>query len=200
MWKNWAAIVGVSFVAGALGSIAATLGPGLIQPASATVEVQSVPAGEYVTSRPIIRAVSPDENAYIDYYTKGSGAHVFRGWDGGAHAFVAYAQSVDGHNFLEAHGTVGPPELRATGPVGSVDLMLRPQGEGVVLARNGVELIGISETGEQTTLGSFANGVLTLSPVTAPRAAKGAALVFLDMADGLVKVRYGDGRTVELAP
>jgi hypothetical protein len=166
----------------------------------ASVQIDPVASGEYVTQRPVIRAVSPDENAYMDFYTKGNGAFVFRGFDGGAHAFVAYAQTLGGENFLEAHGTVGPPELRATGPADSVDLMLRPQGDGVVLARNGVQLIAISETGEQTTLGSFADGVLSLLPVVAPKAAPGSALVFLDKADGLVKVRYGNGQTVALQP
>lgn len=127
--------------------------PGIASPNRiVSVSVKSgvdMPTGQ----RPFLRATGPDENIYADYYCKGACAHVFRGWDGGAHAFVAFAQSPLAQNFIEAHGTVGPPELRATGPVGNVDLMLRPQKEGVVLARNAVKIITIAPDGTQQTIG-----------------------------------------------
>ena len=122
--------------------------PAIAQALQNTITLVSVPSGE----RPRLECSGPDTDVYCDDYAKGDGAHVFRGWGGGAHAFVAYAQDINGQNFLEAHGTVGPPQLRATGPSANVSLYLRPQNSGVVLARNAVELV-TEENGNVVTIG-----------------------------------------------
>ena len=108
-----------------------------------SINLVTVPSGINPPSgqRPRLEAVGPDPTIYVDYYCKGPGcAHVFRG-QGGAHAFVAYAQDPLGLNFLEAHGALVTPQLRATGPGGSVGMYLRTQGAEFVKIRNAVQLV-----------------------------------------------------------
>lgn len=120
-----------------------------------SISLMSVPSGVNPPTgqRPYLAAVGPDPTIYVDYYCKGPGcAHVWRG-QGGAHAFVAYAQDPIGRNFLEAHGAVGAPQLRATGPSGSVALYLRPQGSEFVRVRNAVQIVTEDANGGLTTIG-----------------------------------------------
>ena len=80
-------------------------------------QLEAVEAGDYVGRRPVLRVVSSDDNAYANYYSKGSGFHVFKTYDGSAHAFTCKANSIDAKNFIEisAYENGHGPTLRAQG-------------------------------------------------------------------------------------
>lgn len=90
-------------------------------------------SGDYVGQRPYLQVVSPDADAYINYYSKGRGFHVFKTYDGSAHAFTCKANSIDAKNFIEisAYENGHGPTMRAQGEFDAdIDLEYWTKGAG----------------------------------------------------------------------
>jgi hypothetical protein len=121
-----------------------------------TVEIDPCNSGNHTTERPTLRAVGPDADIYIDIIAKGTGAIVFRGHGGGAHAGYFYAEHADGLNFPGLHGSRTDAKLRAIGPGTNVSLLLEPQRAGTVKVKNGIQLMEVQPDGTQVNAGFLA--------------------------------------------
>ena len=96
------------------------------------IRVMGVDSGSSATVRPVIRATGPDTDIYIDYYTKGQGSHVFRGFDGGTHSGVISSR-LGATNFWEIRSQVSGsgPTLHVQGsPDVNIDGEYWTQGQG----------------------------------------------------------------------
>ncbi len=120
-----------------------------------TVLLVDVPSGVNVPTdnRPRLQANGPDTTIYIDYWAKGAGSHVFRGWDGASHAGYFFSESADADAFVGIHGAVGVAKVRAVGQGTNYPLRLEPQGSAPVQVKNAVQLVTIAQDGTVTTIG-----------------------------------------------